>query len=132
MVPKAFIVPSLLLLISSCSISEDKDPRARYPELISGEWELAAAYRDSVPTQLLDGTFFRFLDGNRMETNLPLEALPDSTPLVASFLIRSDSLLMTSKFRDDQVFVISRLDSQELRLSTVIRGIPFQFDLKHQ
>lgn len=132
MVPKSFIVPFLLLLLSSCSVSSEEDTHARYPELITGEWALTAAYRDSVPTQLLDGTFFRFLDGNTMETNLPLEALPDSTPLVATYSIRSDSLLMTSKFSEEQVFVINRLDSHALQLSTLIRGIPFQFDLNHQ
>lgn len=132
MVPKSLLVPSFLLLISSCGISWEEDTYARYPELIAGEWELSSAYRDSVPTRLLDGTFFRFLEGNRMETNLPLEPMPDTAPLAASYTLKADSLLMTNRFQEEQVFVITRLDSQALHLSTRIRGIPFQFDLKHK
>lgn len=131
MVIKTFFLTTLILAFTSCGPAAEESPHAQYPQLLAGEWQLQTAYRDSVPTQLLEGTFFRFKEGNRLETNLPLAARPDGSPLLAGYTLRADSLFMVSDLSKDQLFVINRIDSQELWLSTVIRGIPFQFELIH-
>jgi hypothetical protein len=121
---------AVLLLFGLAGCSHQEPPaHAAYPDLIRGEWTLLNAYRNEAQTHVLDGTYFRFLEGGRMSTNLPLPGHRGNEAQDTPYQLLQDSLLMRTTQGEEQVFLIGSLDSQRMILSTMILDHAFRFDL---
>jgi len=122
-VHKTLIFGSLLLM-QSCKSDVKPIPIVQKSEFI-GEWKMAEAYKDEVPTKLLDNAYFRFTQDGKVVTNLLGNAVPVkfdySNGVIAMgnginckvVYKTTDTLIMITKLRDIDFEFITVKDELE-------------------
>lgn len=119
----------LTLLGSGCQSFVEAPVWSAYPELIPGRWEMVTAYRNERQTQTLDGTFFNFSPQQSFTTNLPIPVGDgsDGGHFVSKFSFAQDTILLSGHLPIQ--FIIEKLDSHAMIMSTTINEQHFRFDL---
>lgn len=129
--PLSFCLLSLglAMLSTSCQSPTEAPVWSSYPELIRGRWELVTAFRNDRETQTLGGTFFNFSNQQSFTTNLPIpvNSGPDGGHFVSKYLFVNDTILLSGQL--PLQFIIEKLDSQAMIMSTTINNQHFRFDL---
>jgi hypothetical protein len=111
-----------LLAIFSCK----NDPTASLDlSLLKGRWEVASATRNDRPTGMLNGTFFKFENG-QITTNLPQES--EASEVVAAYEVVGKEIVQKST--PEVRYTIEQLTSDNLGLRFVVRGMTFILSLK--
>lgn len=97
-------------------------PTVPVNELI-GEWELSGAERNGTLTNSLEGIYFNFTSINSLQTNFN-PAVSDRT---YTYQVNGNAIKTTGT--DNQSFLIEALDSNQVVLTTTLRGADFKLML---
>ncbi len=119
----------LALLSSSCQSSVEAPVWSTYPDLINGRWDMVTAFRNERETQTLNGTFFNFSKKQSFITNLPIPVGggPEDNQFVAKYSFIQDTILLSGRLPIQ--FIVEKLDSHSMIMSTTINQQHFRFDL---
>lgn len=119
----------LVMFTTGCQSPVEAPVWSSYPELINGRWEMVTAFRNERQTQTLDGTFFNFSKQQSLITNLPIPVNvgPDGGHFVSKYTFVQDTILLSGQL--PLQFIIEKLDSHSMMMSTTINQQHFRFDL---
>ena len=119
-----FIAGVLLLLLVGCGNGNRVE---KQKELLIGRWVLVEGQRNGKVTDSLRDTYFEFTEDHKMSTNLPIKGGMDS-----AFEIIDDAIVQTI-INDIQIkYNIVELTSQNLKLTTNLRGYDFVFSMEKE
>lgn len=108
----------ILILNTGC-----EDEKTKQQALLTGRWELVRGFRNAKETETLAGTYFRFEEQGKMQTNLPLGANePVDYTLDKNEIIQNGPMPIK--------YTIQKLTDTELILVLELRGMQFEMHLK--
>ncbi len=91
-------------------------------EQLQGSWEVTEAERNGMPTETLQGLFFRFTDHNQMTTNLL------GSDMENTYEISNDKILQ--KGTPPVEYTIETLATEKMVLKTTLQGFDFKLVLQ--
>lgn len=109
---------SAVLLVLSC----EGETKTNHLALI-GRWEIVRGLRNQKPTETLSGTYFRFGDDGKMQTNLPIGPEEPMEYSVSRHEIRQKSTPPVK-------YLIQDLTDSTLALSLELRGMQFEMHFR--
>lgn len=105
---------SAALFVFSC----EDETKSNHLALI-GRWEIISGLRNQKPTETLSGTYFRFGDDGKMQTNLPIGPEEPMEYTVSRNEIRQKSTPPVK-------YLIQGITDSTLALSLELRGMQFE------
>lgn len=109
---------SSVLLLFSC----EDESKANQSSLI-GRWEIVKGFRNQKETETLSGTYFRFNDDGRMQTNLPIGPEEPMEYAVSHNEIRQKSSPPVK-------YIIQSITDSTLVIGMELRGMQFEMHLR--
>ena len=111
----------LLLLLVACG---NDNSAAQQKEMLLGRWDLMEGQRNGKVAESLRGTYFEFMEDDKMSTNLPIKGGMNSPYII------EDGVIVQTIINDLKInYTIVQLTEETLQLTTTLRGFDFVFDL---
>lgn len=120
---------TLLLATSSlflCILATNtgcEDEKTKQQALLTGRWELVRGFRNAKETETLDGTYFRFEENGKMQTNLPLGANEQAV----DFTLDKNEIIQSGPMPIK--YTVQKLTETELILVLELRGMQFEMHM---
>ncbi|MCC6411508.1 MAG: hypothetical protein IT270_07600 [Saprospiraceae bacterium] len=92
--------------------------------MLTGRWELVRGFRNAKETETLAGTYFRFEEQGKMQTNLPLGANEEAM----DFTLDKNEIIQSGPMPIK--YTIQKLTDSDLILVLELRGMQFEMHLK--
>lgn len=109
----------ILALSTGC-----EDEKTKQQALLTGRWELVRGFRNAKETETLAGTYFRFEEQGKMQTNLPLGANENAV----DFTLEKNEIIQSGPMPIK--YTIQKLTDTELILVLELRGMQFEMHMK--
>lgn len=109
---------SAVLFVLSC-----EDETKTNNSALIGRWEIVRGLRNQKPTETLSGTYFRFGDDGKMQTNLPIGPEEPMEYTVSRNEIRQKSTPPVK-------YLIQDITDSTLALSLELRGMQFEMHFR--
>jgi hypothetical protein len=113
------LILGILTLNTGC-----EDEKTKQQALLTGRWELVRGFRNAKETETLDGTYFRFEEQGKMQTNLPLGANENAV----DFTLDKNEIIQSGPMPIK--YTIQKLTDTELILVLELRGMQFEMHMK--
>ncbi|MEM9822949.1 MAG: hypothetical protein AAF985_17850 [Bacteroidota bacterium] len=112
----------LMVLLAACTNDKPKDEEQN---ILEGKWQIKQALRKGNVTDALKGIYFEFLPESKMISNFNLSVEARES----TYTLKENILVEKNQVEGERTFIIEKVDTENLVLSTDYQNILFKLIL---